>query len=73
MQLNPEDAEANYSMGMVFARLDDAEGAYEYLRRALVIRPDYPEALNNLRDPLLAHRATERGDFQFQGMHSRGA
>ena len=35
-------------MGMVFARLDDAQGAYEYLRRALVIRPDYPEALNNL-------------------------
>jgi Flp pilus assembly protein TadD len=33
---------------MVFAQTDDAERAYEYLRRALQLRPAYAEALNNL-------------------------
>jgi tetratricopeptide (TPR) repeat protein len=33
---------------MVFAQLDDSDRAYEYLQRALKVRPVYPEALNNL-------------------------
>ena len=33
---------------MVFAQLDEPARAYEYLQRALKIRPEYPEALNNL-------------------------
>jgi tetratricopeptide (TPR) repeat protein len=44
----PQDPEANYSLGMVFAQIDDTSKAYEYLQRALKARPVYPEALNNL-------------------------
>ena len=46
--MKPEDPEANYSLGMVFAQIDDSERAYEFLRKALQSRPAYPEALNNL-------------------------
>ena len=44
----PDDAEANYSLGMVFAQTGDNSAAYDHLQRALKARPDYPEALNNL-------------------------
>ncbi len=48
LQVAPQDPEANYSLGMVFAQTDDTAKAYEYLQRALKARPVYPEALNNL-------------------------
>jgi len=48
VEVAPEDPEANYSLGMVFAQDNDADKAYEYLQRALKARPEYPEALNNL-------------------------
>jgi tetratricopeptide (TPR) repeat protein/peroxiredoxin len=44
----PQDPEANYSLGMVFAQTGDTPKAYEHLQRALQARPVYPEALNNL-------------------------
>ena len=48
LEVAPQDPEANYSLGMVFAQTDDTTKAYEYLQRALKARPAYPEALNNL-------------------------
>ena len=33
---------------MVYAQTDDTARAYQYLQTALKLRPDYPEALNNL-------------------------
>jgi tetratricopeptide (TPR) repeat protein len=33
---------------MVFAQQDDTEQAYQYLHRALALRPDFAQALNNL-------------------------
>ena len=33
---------------MVYAQTDDTERAYQYLQKALTLRPAYPEALNNL-------------------------
>jgi tetratricopeptide (TPR) repeat protein len=48
LQIAPDDAEANYSFGMVFAQTDETEKAYSHLQRALKARPDYAEALNNL-------------------------
>ena len=48
VEVAPQDPEANYSLGMVFAQTDDTAKAYEYLQRALKARPVYPEALNNL-------------------------
>ena len=35
-------------MGMLYAQQGDVPHATEYLRKALELRPDYPEALNNL-------------------------
>ncbi len=35
-------------MGMVYAQQNDTDHAYEYLQKATVLRPVYPEALNNL-------------------------
>jgi tetratricopeptide (TPR) repeat protein len=48
LEVAPQDAEANYSLGMVFAQGGDTDKAYEHLQRALKARPVYPEALNNL-------------------------
>lgn len=48
LTLKPGDPEANYSLAMVFAQLDNAAAAEEYLNRALKARRTYPEALNNL-------------------------
>jgi tetratricopeptide (TPR) repeat protein len=48
VEVAPQDPEANYSLGMVFAQTGDNSKAYEYLQRALKARPIYPEALNNL-------------------------
>jgi tetratricopeptide (TPR) repeat protein len=48
VKIAPENPEANYSLGMVFAQSGDNANAYEYLQRALQARPAYPEALNNL-------------------------
>ncbi len=48
LQVAPDDPEANYSLGMVFAQTDDTANAYQHLQRALKARPNYPEALNNL-------------------------
>jgi Flp pilus assembly protein TadD len=48
LKVKPDDPEANYGLGMVFAQTDDSERAYEFLRKALQYRPGYPEALNNL-------------------------
>jgi tetratricopeptide (TPR) repeat protein len=59
LELAPQDAEANYSLGMVFAQIEDNAKAYEYLQRALKARPIYPEALNNLG---VLYLVTERRD-----------
>ena len=48
LEVAPDDPEANYSLGMVFAQTEDTQNAYEHLQRALKARPVYPEALNNL-------------------------
>ena len=48
LEIAPQDPEANYSLGMVFAQTDGSAKAEEYLQRALQARPVYPEALNNL-------------------------
>jgi len=59
VNLAPEDPEANYSLGMVFAQAGDNANAYQYLQRALQARPAYPEALNNLG---ILYLVTQRRD-----------
>lgn len=48
LEVAPQDPEANYSLGMVFAQVGENDKAYDHLQRALQARPVYPEALNNL-------------------------
>lgn len=59
LEVAPQDAEANYALGMVFAQTEHNAKAYEYLQRALKARPIYPEALNNLG---VLYLVTERRD-----------
>jgi tetratricopeptide (TPR) repeat protein/peroxiredoxin len=48
LAVSADDAEANYGLGMIFAQSDDTVRAFDFLQRALKLRPVYPEALNNL-------------------------
>ncbi|HLV88654.1 MAG TPA: FG-GAP-like repeat-containing protein [Candidatus Sulfotelmatobacter sp.] len=47
-ELSPDDPDANYGLGMVFAQTGENDKALDRLQKALHSRPDYPEALNNL-------------------------
>jgi tetratricopeptide (TPR) repeat protein/peroxiredoxin len=66
LEVAPEDPEANYSLGMVFAQTDDTAKAYEHLQRALKSRPDYPEALNNLGILYLMTRRRDEAIASFE-------
>lgn len=44
LKFNPELAEAHYGLALALLRKGEAARAREHLRRALTIRPDYPEA-----------------------------
>jgi tetratricopeptide (TPR) repeat protein len=59
VEIAPDDPEANYALGMVFAQTNDTANAYEHLQRALKSRPNYPEALNNLG---ILYLVTQRRD-----------
>ncbi len=48
LQLDPEDPDANYGLGMISAQNDDTTRAFNFLQQALRARPVFPEALNNL-------------------------
>jgi Flp pilus assembly protein TadD len=51
---------------MVCAQTDDTARAYEYLQKALQLRPDYPEALNNLGVLLLRTRRRDEAVAKFE-------
>ena len=48
LEIQPDDPEANYSLGMFYAQQEKLTDALNYLERAVSLRPDYPDALNNL-------------------------
>jgi tetratricopeptide (TPR) repeat protein/peroxiredoxin len=66
LEVAPDDPEANYSLGMVFAQTGDTAKAYEHLQRALKARPDYPEALNNLGILYLMNRRRDEAIASFE-------
>jgi tetratricopeptide (TPR) repeat protein len=66
LEVAPDDPEAHYSLGMVFAQTGDTEKAYEHLQRALKARPDYPEALNNLGILYLMTRRRDEAIASFE-------
>ena len=66
LEIAPDDPEANYSLGMVFAQIDDRAKAFEHLQRALKARPDYPEALNNLGILYLMTRRRDEAVASFE-------
>ena len=51
---------------MVFAQTDDTERTYDYLRKALQLRPTYPEALNNLGVLYLRTRRRDEAVAKFE-------
>ena len=46
--IEPDNPEVNYSLGMFYAQQSQMQSASDYLQKAVELRPDYPEALNNL-------------------------
>src|SRR5207244_6478815 len=66
LTLNPDDPEANYTTGMVYAQKIDTDPADEYLQKALAARPAYPEALNNLGILYLRTRRTAEAIRSFE-------
>ncbi len=57
LQMDPEDAEANFGTGMAFLLEEKLKDAEFYLERTLKARPDEPAVLNNLS---IIYRKTNR-------------
>ena len=51
---------------MVYAQTDDTAKAYEHLQQALKVRPNYPEALNNLGVLYLVTKRIDQAVASFQ-------
>jgi tetratricopeptide (TPR) repeat protein len=80
LRLHPDDADAHYDMALAMAQLGRTDEAIAHNEEALFLRPDWPEALNNLawilatnpesrlRNPKraveLASRARELADYK---------
>ena len=45
---NPQDPEANYKLGMKYLEMGRPRQAAKYLKEAVRLKPDYPEALEGL-------------------------
>jgi tetratricopeptide (TPR) repeat protein len=51
---------------MLYAQLNDTDRALKYWQQALELRPDYPEALNNLGVLFLRQGRTAEAQEEFQ-------
>jgi tetratricopeptide (TPR) repeat protein len=59
LQLNPDDADAHCLLAKILADQNLAVEAVQHYRDALRIRPDFPEALNNLALMLATSKETD--------------
>ena len=66
MELLPDDADINFSLGMLYAQQDQLDQAVEYLSQALALRPAYPEALNNLGIIFIRKQDYARAEEEFK-------
>ena len=48
VQLDPQDAEAYYNLGVILRELGKLEEAEKSYRKAILLKPDYAEAHSNL-------------------------
>ena len=48
LRIEPDNAEAHYSLGKAFAQQGRVEEAVKYYRQALRLNPNWPEVLNSL-------------------------
>ena len=48
VQLDPQDAEAYYNLGVIFRELGKLEEAEKSYRKAILLKPDYAEAYSNI-------------------------
>ena len=48
IQINPDHAMAHYNLGLVFEKINNLNDAIASYRTALELKPDFPQASNNL-------------------------
>jgi Tfp pilus assembly protein PilF len=65
-QLNPEDEDVHYDLGLALARLGKAEEAIQQYEKALSIFPNYVEAHNNLGNLLMRDSQIEEAIKHFE-------
>ena len=73
LEIQPDDPEVNYSLGMLYAQQNQMQRASDYLQKAIDLRPDYPEALNNLGVLFVRGAGLREGGGAIQDLHSRCA
>ena len=66
VQLNPDDEDVRYDLGLAFTRLSKLDEAIQQYREALRIFPNYAEAHNNLGNVLMRTGRTEEAIAQFE-------
>jgi Tfp pilus assembly protein PilF len=66
LQMNPEDEDVHYNLGLAYTRLGKYEEAVKQYEEALRIFPDYVEAHNNLGNLFMRLGKTEPAIAQFE-------
>ncbi len=66
MQIRPNNAEALHFLGVISFQHGDHKKAVELIKRAIIERPKYAEAHNNLGHPLLALRKFKGAQKHFK-------
>ena len=69
LEIQPDDPEVNYSLGMFYAQQNQMQRAADYLQKAIELRPDYPEALNNLGVLFVRRAGLCEGGGAVQDLH----
>jgi tetratricopeptide (TPR) repeat protein len=65
-QMNPQDEDVHYDLGLALARLGKIDQAMQQYSEALRIFPDYVEAHNNLGNLLMRARRTDEAIQHFE-------
>jgi Tfp pilus assembly protein PilF len=65
-QMNPQDEDVHYDLGLALARLGKVEEAIQQYEKALTIFPDYVEAHNNLGNLLMRNGQMDEAIQHFE-------
>ena len=64
-KLDPKNPELNQELALACRGLDKYDLALQYFNRALKLKPDFPEARNNMGTVVPAHGEVGQGDLLF--------